>query len=88
MSIQRKTLSYQPVTFFVLSVTRSDIVFSVDPETKRKYDEMMAAAVQEKQLCDEAMAGVNKKLDDVAEEDKSFVARIVGIMAVFAISYD
>ena len=47
---------------------------------------MMAAAVQEKQLCDEAMAGVNKKLDDVAEEDKSFVARIVSIMAIFAIS--
>ena len=46
----------------------------------------MAAAVQEKQLCDEAMAGVNKKLDEVAEEDKSFVARIVGIMAVFTIS--
>ena len=85
MSIQLKILSSRPVSFFVLSVTQSDIVSLVDPETKRKYDEMMAAAVQEKQLCDEAMAGVNKKLDDVAEEDKSFVARIVGIMAVFAV---
>jgi len=46
----------------------------------------MTGALQEKQLCDEAIAGVNKKLDDVAEEDKSFTARIVSIMAVFAIS--
>ena len=45
----------------------------------------MAAALQEKQLCDEAIAGVNKKLNDVAEEDKSFTARIVSIMTVFAI---
>jgi hypothetical protein len=86
MSIQRETLSFRPVSFFVLSVTWADIISSVDPETKRKYDEIMAAALQEKQLCDEAMAGVNKKLNDVAEEDKSFTARIVGIMAVFAIS--
>lgn len=86
MSIQREILSFRPVSFFVLSVTYVDIVSSVDPETKRKYDEMMAAALQEKQLCDEAIAGVNKKLDDVAEEDKSFTARIVSITAVFAIS--
>ncbi|KIJ94730.1 hypothetical protein K443DRAFT_683517 [Laccaria amethystina LaAM-08-1] len=55
---------------------RNFVIPTIDPETKRKYDEIMAAALQEKQLCDEAMAGVNKKLNDVAEEDKSFTARI------------
>jgi len=56
-----------------------EVLLSVDLETKRRHDEMMKMASQEKHLFDETRKELDLKPKGLTEEDNVFEARTVSL---------